>query len=237
MTKRIILLLLMAFFGWGVQAQTAEEHGTSYWDAIPVTFSSGKATFADIHDTSTGPPWYYSCRYVSSREDDTYRYTQGRAIYYRMEMSAAGDVVIHNWNSSRMGFSTIFLLRPAKQGEMEDWSEGDFYFKRVAMFEEGDFMSPDFDPIELGMPEGSSMGLAYLHIRNLPAGTYYIVTAGYKYMNGSTPNGQLGTTIIADLSSGIPDEPDIKPIEPNDSPVQYQYDQSGNRIKTIKKQQ
>lgn len=71
---------------------------------------------------------------------------------------------------------------------MEDWSEGDLYFKRVAMFEEMDFMSPDFNPVELGMPEGSSLGLAYLRVRNLPAGTYYIVVAGYKYMNASVPN-------------------------------------------------
>lgn len=236
MTKRIILLLMMLLFGWGVKAQTPNGSGTSYWDPIPVTFSSGKATFADVHDTSTGPPWYYACRYVP-RGDDTYRYTQGGAIYYRMETSAAGDVIIHNWNSYRMGFSTIFLLRSAKSGETEDWSEGDLCFKWVAMFEEMDFMSPDFDPVELGMPEGSSLGLAYLHVRNLPAGIYYIVVAGFKYMNGSVPNGKLGTTIIADLSPGIPDEPEILPEEPVNSLVQYQYDQSGNRTKTIRKQQ
>ena len=42
-------------------------------------------------------------------------------------------------------------------------------------------------------------------------------------------------TIIADLSPGIPDEPEILPEEPDNSPVWYQYDQSGNRIKTNKK--
>lgn len=236
MTKRIILLLMLVLFGWESQAQTTGGSGTSYWDPIQVTFSAGKSTFADVHDTSTGPPWYYTCRYIP-RDGDTYKYTQGRAIFYRMETSAAGDVIIHNWNSYRMGFSTIFLLRPAKPDEMEDWSEGDLYFKRVAMFEEMDFMSPDFNPVELGMPEGSSLGLAYLRVRNLPAGTYYIVVAGYKYMNASVPNGQIGTTIIADLSPGIPGEPEVKPEEPNDCPAQYQYDQSGNRIKTIKKQQ
>ena len=72
-------------------------------------------------------------------------------------------------------------------------------------------------------------------MKNLPAGTYFIITAGYKYMNGSVPNGELGITIIADLSPGIPDEPEILPEEPDNSPVCYQYDQSGNRIKTNKK--
>ena len=94
---------------------------------------------------------------------------------------------------------------------------------------------PDFDPEKLGIPEGASHGLAYIHLKNLPAGTYFIITAGYKYMNGSVPNGELGITIIADLSPGIPDEPEILPEEPDNSPVWYQYDQSGNRIKTNKK--
>lgn len=235
MTKRIIFLLLAALFGLLLRAQTVENYGTSYTDAIPIVFTAGKATFTDVRNTQGGPPWYNSCRYVS-KEDGTYRYTQGGAIYYRMDTSAPGDVIIHNWNSNRMGFSTIFLLQSIKSEELSDWSEGDLAFKRIATFEERDFLSPDFDPVELGMPEGSSMGLAYLHVRNLPADTYYIVVAGYKYMNGSVPNGQLGTTIIANLSSGIPDEPGVKPEEPNNSPIQYQYDLSGNRIKTIKKQ-
>ena len=236
MTKRIILLLMLVLFGWESQAQTTEGSGTSYWDPIQVTCSSGKATFEDVRDTSTGPPWYYQCRYIP-RDGDTYEYTQGRAIYYRMETSASGDVIIHNWNSYRVGFSTIFLLRPVKPGEMEDWSEGDLYFKRVATFEIGDCMSPDFNPEKLGIPEGVSLGLAYLRVRNLPAGTYYIVVAGFKGMNGSVPNGRLGTTNITDLSSIIPGEPEVMPEEPNDCPVQYQYDQSGNRIKTIKRLQ
>lgn len=233
MTKRIILLLMMVLLGWGAHAQTAEGRGTSYWDAIPVTFSTGKATFTDAHDTSTGPPWYYTGIYVP-REGGNYKYTEGRAIYYRMEMLAEGDMIIHNWNDYGVGFTTIFLLRPTQPGEKEDWSEGDLSFKRVATFEQMDFLNPDFHPEELGMPEGASLGHAYLHVPKLPAGTYYVVTAGYKYMNGSVPNGQLRTTFIADLPSGIPDEPDVKPLEPNHSPVQYRYDSSGNRIKTIK---
>lgn len=237
MIKRIILLLLATLFGVGLQAQTieTEKKGTSYEDAIPIAFPQGKEAFTDIRNTSEyPPPYYYPARYIS-RESDTYTYTQGKAIYYRLDTSTSGDVIIHNWNSIHMGFSTLFLLRPTKPNETEDWSEGDLSFKKVATFEPGDFMSPDFDPVELGMPEGSSFGLAYLRVRNLPAGTYYIVVAGYKYSNGSTPNGQLGTTLITDLSHEIPEEGGIKPEEPNNNPVQYQYDLSGNRIKTISK--
>ena len=36
-------------------------------------------------------------------------------------------------------------------------------------------------------------------------------------MNGSVPNGELGITIIADLSPGIPDEPEILLEEPDNA--------------------
>lgn len=237
MIKRIIFLLLATLFGAGLQAQTTEteKEGTSYEDAIPITFSSGKATFTDLRNTSERPPHYYPAFYMR-REDGTYSYTNGDAIFYRMDTSTQGDVIIHNWNSIWMGYSTLFLLRPTQPNETEDWSDGPMSIKRVATFEELDFMAPDFDPVELGMPEGSSFGLAYLRVRNLPAGTYYLVVAGYKYTNGSSRNGQLGTTIIADLAHEIPGEGDIKPEEPNNNPVQYQYDLSGNRTKTLLKQ-
>lgn len=236
MTKRIILLLMLVLFGWESQAQITEGSGTSYWDPIQVTFSAGKATFADVHDTRTGPPWYYRCRYLS-KEDGNYQYTQGRAVHYRIEILAPGDLIIHNWNSFGVGYTTLFLLKPAESDETAEWEEGDLLFNRVATFERCDFLSPDYHPEDFGIPEGVSDGRAYLHVRNLPAGTYHVITAGYKYSNASVPDGIIGTTIIADLSPGIPGEPEVKPEEPNDCPAQYQYDQSGNRIKTIKKQQ
>ena len=43
----------------------------------------------------------------------------------------------------------------------------------------------------------------------------------------------IQTTVIADLVPSIPDEPNLKPESPNYSPIQYQYDNSGNRVKTI----
>lgn len=235
MIQRILLSLLAALFGVGLQAQTIEETGGWYGGAIPVVCSPGKTTFADVRNTQVGPPWYSTCPY-KPRESEEYKYTQGKAVFYRMETAAPGDVIIHNWNSRGVGYTTLFLLRPALPGETEDWYTGDFYLKRVATFEELDFMSPDFDPVALGMPEGASWGNAYLRVRNLPAGTYYIVAAGYKYSNASVPNGQLGTTIITELSTEAPGEPSLIPELPNNCPVQYNYDSSGNRTKNLKKQ-
>lgn len=56
MTKRIIFLLLAALFGLLLRAQTVENYGTSYTDAIPIVFTAGKATFADVRNTQGGPP-------------------------------------------------------------------------------------------------------------------------------------------------------------------------------------
>lgn len=231
MTKRIILLLLAAFFGLGLQAQTEEKDGTCYSDAIPVTFGMGKTTFTDVRNTQILPPWYSTFTYQPIGSD-TYQMTQGRAVFYRMEIPVSGDIIIHNWNS-RLGFSTLFVYRILSEIQPGSGIEKE----TVAMFEERDCFSPDFDPDKLGIPEHASRGLAYLRLKNLSAGSYYIVTAGYKYYNGSVPNGELGITIIADLSPGIPPEPEIKPAKPDASPVQYHYDRSGNRIKTIKKEE
>lgn len=229
MTKRIIFILLAVFWGLGLQAQTVEKDGTYYYDAIPVTFDIGKMIFTDVRDTRKVPAWYNSFIYMP-KGSSHYQKTQGNAVFYRMEIPASGNVIVHNWNS-RMGFSSLFVYRLLSELQ----PDSDVNIEEVEIFEEGDFMSPDFDPEKLGIPEGASHGLAYIHLKNLPAGTYFIITAGYKYMNGSVPNGELGITIIADLSPGIPDEPEILPEEPDNSPVCYQYDQSGNRIKTNKK--
>lgn len=230
MTKRIILLLMLVLFGWESRAQTTEKDGTYYYDAILVTFDIGKTVFTDVRNTEKVPPWYNSFVY-QPKGSSTYRRTQGRAVFYRMEIPVSGDVVVHNWNSC-IGFSTLFVYRLLSEIE----PDSDINIELVETFEERDFMSPDFIPEELGIPDGVSPGLAYLHLKNLPAGTYFIITAGYKYSNASVPDGILRTTIIADLSPGIPGEPEVKPEEPNDNPIQYQYDQSGNRIKTIKQQ-
>lgn len=83
----MILLLLMMLFGRESKAQAAEGCGTSYWDAIPVAFSVGKATFTDVRDTSTGPPWYYTCFYISG-EGGTYKYTN--AVFHRAGLGFRG---------------------------------------------------------------------------------------------------------------------------------------------------
>lgn len=70
---------------------------------------------------------------------DAYQRTQGRAVYYRLEMPMAGDVIIHNWNSL-LGYSTIFVERLISESHPESGIITD----DVARFNEGDFLSPDF---------------------------------------------------------------------------------------------
>lgn len=237
MTKRFLFLLVAALFALALPAQTEKYTGRFYDEAIPISFSPGKSTFTDVRNTAKRPSpesYYYYYRYIPLGST-TYKYTGGKALYYKMELSHSGNVIIHNWNSTGVGYTSLFLLRPTKPGEEEDWAEGDLSLKWVASFEELGFLNPDFNMEELGIPP-AYWGYAYLNVRNLPAGTYYVVTAGYKYSNASVPDGGLGITIMADLAFNIPSEPVVKPEEVNNCPVQYQYDLSGNRTKTTKKQ-
>lgn len=222
--KRVQLIVLTLFYGLTMQAQTIEKYGTFFNDAIPVVLSGNKSIFTDERNTDEKPPgthYYYNFRYIPPQGNE-YRYTQGKAVYYQLDLSSPGNLIIHNWKtdySAGPGFTTLYVLKKAQEGEAGDWSEGERSFKWVATFEEHDFLNPDFDPISLGMPEGASLGQAYLSIPNLSTGTYYIVTAGYKYSNGSILNGIIQTTVVADLVPSIPDEPDLKPESPNYSPI------------------
>lgn len=227
MTKRIFFLLMLCLFGWEVKAQTDEKQGVYYYDAIPIVLNRSASVFTDVRNTESGPPWYGYFIYQPEGSNE-YRRTQGNAVFYRMENPVTRDVIIHNWNS-RMGFSTIFVYRLLS----ELTPDSNINIEPVAMFEEGDFMNPEFKPEELGIPPMVSRGLAYLHLKNLPPGSYFIITAGYKYMNGSKPNGELGITVRAATSHMIPEEPETKPEEPNTHLIQFKYDLSGNRIKTI----
>ena len=70
----------------------------------------------------------------------------------------------------------------------------------------------------------------------LPAGIYYIIAGGWKGGNMGVADGNIRTTLIANFSNAVPPEAPLLPESVNLSPVQYKYDLSGNRIKTIKKQ-
>ena len=227
MKKRIIFFIVMASLIYsGLFAQSPPKNGIGFLDAIPVTFSAGQSSFTDTRNTSE--PAYGQYRYFSPRTG-SYEITDGCAVYYRLQTTASGDIRIHNWDSET-AFTTLFLVAPLHPGDESEWGYNSDAMYTVAMFDRGD--TYDFD--EAGIPEYASHGAAYLHIPNLPAGTCFLIAAGYKGSNGSVRNGKIKTTIIADLSSGIPEEPDMKPEEINTCPIQYQYDQSGNRIKTIK---
>lgn len=227
MKKRIILFIVMAsLICSGVFAQNPPKHGLGFIDAIPITLSVGKSSFSDTRNTSEAA--YGQYRYLSPRTG-TYEVTEGCAVYYRLQTTANGDIKIHNWGSET-AFTTLFLVAPIHPNEEPEWGYNSDAMYTVAMFERGD--TYDFD--EVGIPEHVSHGTAYLHVSNLPAGTYFIIAAGYKGSNGSVRNGNIQTNVIADLHYGIPEEPEMKPQKPNNCPMQYQYDLSGNRRKTIK---
>ncbi len=227
MTKRLLFLCMLLLLGWESKAQEDEKRGSYYYDAIPIVLNSTLTEFTDVRNTEMA--WYSSFIYQPDGSTE-YKRTGGNAVFYRMENPVNRDVIVHNWNS-RLGFSTIFVYRILSepvQGSRVD-------IETVAVFEVMDFLKPGFNPEELGIPPTASPGLAYLHLKNLPPGSYFIVTAGYRYMNGSRPNGELGITVWAESPHGIPEEPAVKPERPNTCRIQFNYDLSGNRNKTIQR--
>ena len=75
-------------------------------------------------------------------QGNEYRYTQGKAVYYQLDLSSPGNLIIHNWKtdySAGPGYTTLYVLKKAQEGEAGDWSEGELSFKWVATFEEHEF--------------------------------------------------------------------------------------------------
>lgn len=230
MKKRILFFIVMLFFLSSViYAQDSAKNGSWIGDAIPVVFAPGQYTFTDTRNT-TEYRLYDGYGYRSPETGEVV-WTEGGAVYYRLQTETMGDIIINNWDSDT-AFTTLFLVTPIDQSKepIDDLTCN--LVRDVAMIYPGDFRDMEL-PSEL--PEIASPGHAYLHVSDLPAGVYYIISAGYKWYNASRPDGNVRTNITLKLQKQIPGEPDVKPIEPNNSPIQYQYDQSGNRIKTIKK--
>lgn len=147
--KRIQLIVLALLYGLAARAQTTEKYGTFFDDAIPITLSGNKSTFTDRRNTDkkpSGSHFYYIFRYIPPQGSE-YRYTQGKAVYYQLDLPLPGNLIIHNWKtdySAGPGYTTLHVLRKTQKGETEDWSEGELSFKWVATFEEHDFMDPGF---------------------------------------------------------------------------------------------
>ena len=142
--KRVQLIVLTLFYGLTMQAQTIEKYGTFFDDAIPVVLSGNRSIFTDKRNTGEKPPgayYYYNFRYIPPQGNE-YRYTQGKAVYYQLDLSSPGNLIIHNWKtdySAGPGYTTLYVLKKAQEGEAGDWSEGELSFKWVATFEEHDF--------------------------------------------------------------------------------------------------
>ena len=114
--KRIQLIILTLLYGLAVQAQTTEKYGTFFDDAIPITISGNKSTFTDKRNTDEKPPGahYYNIFHYIPPQGNEYRYTQGRAVYYQLNLPSPGNLIIHNWKtdySAGPGFTTLHVLR------------------------------------------------------------------------------------------------------------------------------
>lgn len=230
MKKQNLFFILMAFILCsGMHAQEQEKDGSSLPNATPITFSSGQVSFTDVRNTEEGPPWYYIYEYCSPSSGQ-YRWTEGRVVFYRFETKTKGDFIIHNWGSG-LGGTNLFLATPLDPSTPPEPDEYNYPVNMVAMSEAGSYHILD----ELNAPEYALETQGYIHIHDLPAGIYYIITGGYKASNASSRNGIIRTTITGSLAGETPEDPGLQPEHPNNNPVQYQYDLSGNRIKTIKK--
>ncbi|QIU93568.1 hypothetical protein [Bacteroides faecium] len=231
MKKRILFFIVMLFLLHVVlYAQDPEKTGAWVGDAIPVTFTAGQSTFTDTRNT-TDYRLYDSYGYRSPFTGEV-EWTEGGAVFYRLQTETNGDIIINNWGSD-VAFSSLFLVTPIDPlKEPIDGLTCDLV-RNVAMIYPWDYISVD-PPSDF--PGWISRGQAYLHVSDLPAGIYYIISAGYKGSNASKPDGNVRTNITLKLQRRIPDEPSVQPEEPNNSSVQYRYDLSGNRVKNIKKQ-
>ena len=98
---RIQLIVLTLLYGMTVQAQTIEKYGTFFNDAIPVVLSGNRSIFTDKRNTDEKLSWthyYYKFRYIPLQGNE-YSYTQGKAVYYQLDLPLPGNLIIHNWKT------------------------------------------------------------------------------------------------------------------------------------------
>ena len=198
--KCFLIYLLLTFLGCAkMYAGEQEKMGRSFWDAIPVNIPSDGAAFTDVRDSY----WYdYSSYLYHSPWDGGLYNTYGNAVFYRLEIEYMSDIVIHNWESPEVNCSTLFLVAP-----IDPYAEPDTRYNCDSVYDVALFMGgevPDFD--SLNAPPGTSRVLGYLRAERVPRGTYYLIVAGSKYMNGSIPNGLLRTTVTTTVCPFVPDE-------------------------------
>lgn len=204
--KRFLLyLILTVFFGSISQAQSP---GSSFKEAIPVEFSSENTVFTDTKDTRDYD--YYNYQY-RLEENGKFTYTDGSVVFYRLQITEEESITIHNWGSPTLGFSTIFLVEPKDPTVIPDYEYNCDFVTDVALSKMGD----RYDLEKLNAPTDACEGQGYIHLERLPAGTYYIITGGYKGSNGSMNNGLLRTTVILGSNSTDPEKPDPEEPDPD----------------------
>lgn len=194
-------LFLTFFYCIPASAQNTEKMGRSFWDAIPISLTSGEPSFTDIRDSD----WHnYSCYPYYYPEDGKLYNTYGSAIFYRLNLEYTSDITIHNWESPEVNCSTIFVVAPNDPYTNPGFNYNCDSVHNAALFLGG--VVEDFE--SLNAPPGTSCVLGYLHVNRLSPGTYYIITAGSTYMNGSVPNGLIRTTVTATACSFEYDDTD-----------------------------
>lgn len=228
MKRQNLFFILMAFILCsGMRAQEPVKDGSSFLNAIPVTISSGQVSFTDMQNTEEGI--YYTYPYYSPTFEQ-YMWTEGRVVFYRLETKTKGEFIIHNWGSD-LGCTTLFLVTPLDPTLEPELDSAAYPVDMIGISDKYAYHNLE----ELNAPDYALPNMGYIHVKDLPAGVYYIITGAYKCGNVDVRNGNIRTTITGSLAGETPEDPGLQPEHPNNSSVQYQYDLSGNRIKTIKK--
>ena len=196
--KRFLLSFLMVFFFCPL---ILAQYGYSFDSAIPVEFPPGQSSFTDMCDTNYFG--FYPYAYYSERHGRLI-YTDGSAVFYRLQTTREESVTIHNWGSPSLGFTTLFLVEPIDPDAVPGGEYNCDSVYNVALSDVG----ACYDLEALQAPTSmTTENQGYIHIDRLPAGVYYIIAAGYKGSNGSVNNGFLQTTVTLHLS--VPEEPEV----------------------------
>lgn len=196
--KRFLLSFLLAFFFCPL---ILAQYGYSFDSAIPVEFPPGQSSFTDMCDTNYFG--FYPYAYYSERHGRLI-YTDGSAVFYRLQTTREESVTIHNWGSPSLGFTTLFLVAPIDPDAVPGAEYNCDSVYNVALSDVG----ACYDLEALQAPTSmTTENQGYIHIDRLPAGVYYIIAAGYKGSNGSVNNGFLQTTVT--LHQSVPEEPEV----------------------------
>ena len=107
MKQKILFILFMCIGYICVYAQGKD--GSSYYNAIPIIIQNNRFSFSDTKNTAATTGAYTP--YYQEFPDGSYRWTEGKVVYYRFETTREGDFIIHNWGSG-LRCTNLFLVTP-----------------------------------------------------------------------------------------------------------------------------